>query len=355
MQFRRTSLQTLLALQSSAEFGVSRDLIESLHSFVDSHVKCLAEHVAPKTVQDAYEHVVLLAERDSRIVGYCWGYYLTDSRCMEVFAGYIDPECRRQGFASASFREMVNIGRDAGKNQFKVRFSSKSDERTGLFDAIARYAHTLPKGVEVELSYWPRSATIRGQRLTVPLRFVHETSPLAALQILRSRKFVVAGMYRDAVLNGELPGETLAEQAAATGAVLTFEWSGPVNNQRPDFYDPNVLYDERPNRVHVFVGTDRHLRLTDIALREGATWTEALTRTTRPTGAAWRDPQAWRDWLCPKSTVVRRTRALAEEVHRRVAEKPTITVDFPGDYPMHLLLRGRGSAGRVEQADATVA
>jgi len=190
------------------------------------------------------------------------------------------------------------------------------------------------------VGYRLKTLTSRGEKLITPLSFVHETSPLAALKILCSRKFVIAGMYRDAVLNGELPGETLTGQAAATGAILTFDWSGPINDQRPDFYKSNILYDERPNRVHVFFGTDRYLRLRGIELGEGVTWREALEPTTRPTGAAWLDRQAWCDWLQPEKSVERRALALEKEVPRLVAEQPSITVVVPDDFPMNLLRRG---------------
>ena len=166
MKFRRTALQELLALRSSVEHGVSDELIESVNNLVSSHVEFLGKHIAPQSIYEAYEHVALLLEADGGVVGFCYGYYRAGLRWMEVFAGYVERARRREGMGMAGFREMVKIGRDAGKNKFIVRFASENDERSGLHDAIATYARTLPADVEVELLYRIQSTSIRGEQAT---------------------------------------------------------------------------------------------------------------------------------------------------------------------------------------------
>jgi F0F1-type ATP synthase assembly protein I len=164
MKFHRLSLEELLALHSSAEQDVSGELIESVDNLVGSHIDFLAKHIAPQSVHEAYDHVALLLEANGDVVGFCYGYYRPESSWMEVFAGYIERAHRRKGMAMAGFREMVKIGQQAGKSKFNIRFASENDERTGLHDAIASYARTLPVDVEFELLYRMRSMLVRGEQ-----------------------------------------------------------------------------------------------------------------------------------------------------------------------------------------------
>lgn len=160
MQFRQTSLQELLALETSTGLPASPGLVDHVKRIVLSHANWLAQ-ATPSAVDDA-EHFSLLAVRDGRVVGYCYAYYRTGSRWMEVFSAYVDPAYRRQGLAMEMFREMVSLGLEAGKTRFNVRFADESDERTGVHDAIAAYASTLPSGTSVELLYRLKSTVIHG-------------------------------------------------------------------------------------------------------------------------------------------------------------------------------------------------
>jgi hypothetical protein len=171
MKFRRTSLGELLALRSTPDLCVSDELIESVNKLVYSHVRFLEKHIAPQSIYEAYEHVALLVEADAGVVGFCYGYYRADSRWMEVFAGFVEQSRRREGIGMAGFRELVKIGRDAGKSKFNVRFASENDERSGLHDAIATCARTLPVDVEVELIYRMKSTSVRGEQTTGALSF----------------------------------------------------------------------------------------------------------------------------------------------------------------------------------------
>lgn len=212
MKFRRTSLRELLALRGSAEPAVSDELIENVNNLVKSHVDFLGKHIAPQSIYEAYEHVALLLEANDGVVGFCYGYYRPESHWMEVFAGYIERAHRREGMGMAGFREMVKIGRNAGKSKFIVRFASENDERTGLHDAIASYARTLPADVEVELLYRIRSTSVRGEQATGDLS--REAFPAGHRHGDEGRKHVAV----DAQQVTEEPVMTGQQKSATQGA-----------------------------------------------------------------------------------------------------------------------------------------
>ena len=61
----------------------------------------------------------------------------------------------------------------------------------------------------------------------------HETDTTTALEIMRTRRFIAGPILGDAGLNacivGHHRGKYHADQAGRRGAILEFEWSGPVS------------------------------------------------------------------------------------------------------------------------------
>ncbi|CAG9183950.1 hypothetical protein [Cupriavidus pampae] len=188
----------------------------------------------------------------------------------------------------------------------------------------------------------PAGAARHAACLAAPVSFCHETSPAVALRILRTLQFVAGPILGDAGLSGALPGSTYGEQAILRGAVLHFEWTGPVSAASSGRHEPYLLYDERPHRLFVFVGTQRYLQLRGVTLADGLTWADAVAGPARPNGVAWLNPRAWRDWLFPVQARTRQARMVGEEVARRLAETPTIRIVPPARAPYLGILRARG-------------
>ena len=114
----------------------------------------------------------------------------------------------------------------------------------------------------------------------------HETSPEIAWKILCSGVFLCSQNPGDEGLNAVGFGgsgyfDTLT-QARETGALLELEWSGPELPGRPEAPVIDTLYNEKPHRIFIPVGTTRHLMLTNIRLRTNRTWDEAVTKPTFP-------------------------------------------------------------------------
>lgn len=169
--------------------------------------------------------------------------------------------------------------------------------------------------------------------LAAPVIFLHETSVKAAVKILRTRIFVCDASRNDGGLNGELPDRTVSQQGAEDGAVLTFEWAGPIVQvlklaDNPA-YAPNILYEERPYRVFVPGGTTRHLRLTKLALQENGNWAEALADPPRPTARQILDPGAWYDWCKPAAWRAARLAELQNEIEAVEHTRPAMRVVRP--------------------------
>jgi len=112
----------------------------------------------------------------------------------------------------------------------------------------------------------------------------HETAPSIALKIMESGLFRGGPILGDAGLNAVPPGGVgyFADQAEWNGAIMTFEWSGPCAGRCPEEPLADILYDEKPHRLFIPVGTKNYLLLKDISLMRGYSWDECITEYPFP-------------------------------------------------------------------------
>lgn len=177
--------------------------------------------------------------------------------------------------------------------------------------------------------------------LSSPLLLQHETHPAIALKVLRTRRFVAGPILGDAGLNAFIVvhprGNYRGEQAAQRGAILEFEWSGPVSAEDYGVYpDLDVCYDQHPHRAFVFVGTTQHLRLVGLKLKSSDGWAEYVRRPVLSLSTFW-------PWLQSRrgGWVKKQAQLIAEEVERILAERPPVRIVLPRSSPYQHLVRKR--------------
>ena len=193
-----------------------------------------------------------------------------------------------------------------------------------------------------------------------PLRIYHETSPWIAIHIARTQQFMGGAISGDAGLNcyieGSLPDLGTHSQAEQRGALITFEWSGPVSTERYGIFgEPDTLYDQRPHRGFIPIDSTRHLTLVDIELLYGGTFADLIERPIFPRGSSLLKLSAWADWLASKREgwLYAEAKRLQVQVAVLAASRPSISVIPPTRAPyLRLLEEGRAqrSARNVESA-----
>ncbi len=188
----------------------------------------------------------------------------------------------------------------------------------------------------------------------MPIILHHETSPRIAVQIARTRCCKAGPILGDSGLNVIIPtnanGGYYAGQAQNRGAILIFNWNGPVSRAHfADGYPVDTLYDQHPHRGFVPVGTTNHLKLVGIQLNKGVTWEMAVDVPEFRTKGR---KLAWAFSKCPRWK--RSQAALIEkEVEKILRGQPTMSVVFPENciYKSFLLQRypnvDWGKLGRV--------
>ncbi len=167
----------------------------------------------------------------------------------------------------------------------------------------------------------------------------HETDPTTALEIMRTRRFIAGPILGDAGLNAcfinHPDGAYHPNQAERRGAILEFEWSGPVSSENYVSYpDRNVCYDQHPHRAFIFVGTTQHLRLVGLKPKEG--WISFVQRpdfSLSAIGTWCRSRRA--GWMTKQAGLI------AAEVNSTLADKPPVTIVLPSSAPYLQLVRQR--------------
>lgn len=167
---------------------------------------------------------------------------------------------------------------------------------------------------------------------------IHETAPGIALLIIKSRIFQAGTIIGDSGVNAEIVGHVAGpynpDQAAARGAILKFEWLGPVSKQEfENGYPPDVLYDQHPHRAFIPVGSTKYLRLIDVELRIGVSWRD-LTYT--PERGQPRLLTKWCSWIRQWEE-----KRIGREVVRVVNTRPLVMVGFPTFSPYEKNLRNK--------------
>lgn len=178
-----------------------------------------------------------------------------------------------------------------------------------------------------------------------PLRLLHETSPWVALQVARTGQFKAGPILGDAGLNAVMEnhpkGKFNPDQAASCGAIIEFEWSGPITMDkyisRPEI---DCLYDQHPHRLFLFVGSSKHLRLVRVDLKHGYGWEAAVVPPTFDRRRIF-DWDMWRQWGASrlnKRWVLAQARNIEKEISSLIAKRPFIEIVKPSYAPyLHLL------------------
>lgn len=167
----------------------------------------------------------------------------------------------------------------------------------------------------------------------------HETDPATALEILRTRRFIAGPILGDAGLNACIVnhqrGDYYPNQAERRGAILDFEWSGPVSTEvYSSMPDRNVCYDQHPHRAFIFAGTTRHLRLVGLAPKDQ--WTDFVQHPELTLSNLW----AW----ClsrRKMWAKEQADAIIAEIKQVVALKPVVRIVLPNSAPYLSLVHQR--------------
>lgn len=159
----------------------------------------------------------------------------------------------------------------------------------------------------------------------------HETDPATALEILRTRRFIAGPILGDAGLNACIVnhqgGDYYPNQAERRGAILDFEWSGPVSTEVYSLMpDRNVCYDQHPHRAFIFVGTTQHLRLVGLTPKEG--WADFVQRPDLTLSTV-------REWCLSrrKTWAKKQAEAIIAEIKQVVAQKPAVRIVLPNSAP----------------------
>lgn len=132
----------------------------------------------------------------------------------------------------------------------------------------------------------------------------HETAPSIALKVLQTGIFRGGPILGDAGLNAVSLGGIgyWVDQARWHGAIMTFEWQGPLAGKSPLQPAPNTLYDDKPHRVFIPVGTTEFLTLKDIRLMPDFTWEECVRVQNFPCGLKVFSPAKWYNALRSRTT-----------------------------------------------------
>ena len=177
--------------------------------------------------------------------------------------------------------------------------------------------------------------------LPSPLILQHETHPATALAILRSRRFIAGPILGDAGLNAYIVGHPRGnyhpDQAERRGAILEFEWSGPVSAEEYSAYpDRDVCYDQHPHRAFVFVGNTQHLRLVGLKLKSQVQWADYVRRPELTLSTIWPWVQSRRQtWVQEQAGMI------DAEVKHVLAQKPLVRIVLPRSAPYLAYVRKR--------------
>ncbi|RQH04350.1 hypothetical protein [Paraburkholderia dinghuensis] len=178
------------------------------------------------------------------------------------------------------------------------------------------------------------------------ITLTHETSPAIARSIIETRVFIGGPILGDAGMNACIEGVAYnADQAERRGALIEFEWSGPIQSAPADGrHEPGVLYDERPHRAFIFVCTREHLRVTGVRFRNGISWRHAVRVPPRPAGSGLWSAAAWLAWARASAPrwLDRQAEDLERAIQERLASEPTVSVEPPASCPYLFILRNRG-------------
>ncbi len=132
------------------------------------------------------------------------------------------------------------------------------------------------------------------------MKIVHETSPLIAVEVIRTRCVIGGPIQADDGLNARLlnhpNGPYNRSEIANPGVFLEFEWTGVMVQSKGNHWGPNLLHDQYPLRAFVPAGTNSHLHLTGIRFRPGYSWGDAVRV---PTLSIFQ-PCGWRAWIASK-------------------------------------------------------
>lgn len=169
-----------------------------------------------------------------------------------------------------------------------------------------------------------------------PIRLLHETSPWVALEVARTGRFKAGPILGDAGLNAVMydhpKGNFNPDQAENLGAILEFEWSGPITLEsyisRPEI---DWLYDQHPHRLFLFLGSSKHLQLVGVNLKRGFGWEDLIM----PPVFDFRrilDRGMWRKWLAShdkKRWISQEAKKIEREIKSIVASRPNIKIVPP--------------------------
>jgi len=157
---------------------------------------------------------------------------------------------------------------------------------------------------------------------------VHETSPLIAVAVARTRRVIGGPIPADDGLNARLldhpNGPYNRSEIANSGVFLEFEWTGSMVPSRGNQWAPDRLHDQHPLRAFVPAGTNSHLHLIGIRFRPGYGWMDAVRR---PMFSIFR-PCGWRAWIASKQTgwSQREADRIAEEIRQVLRLRPEVRV-----------------------------
>ena len=179
-------------------------------------------------------------------------------------------------------------------------------------------------------------------------RLLHVTSPRTALKTIRSGKFRAGPILGDAGLNCYIDphpnGNYGYNHYAQNGAVLEFDWVGPVSSAPYTLHPPmDVPIDQHPHRAFLMVGTGQGitgapncLRLVSVRLMPGRTWAEAEDEPTLDVF----NPATWGPWLSKvKGEWKQKKHAQVQmEVAQRLVFPVSVEIVLPRSSSYHHLL-----------------
>jgi hypothetical protein len=133
----------------------------------------------------------------------------------------------------------------------------------------------------------------------------HETAPSIAWKVFKTGVFRGGPIMGDAGLNAVPQGGIgyWSDQAEWPGAIMTFEWTGPCAGAKPLKPAVDALYDDKPHRVFVPVGTTNYLVLKEIKLKPGFTWDECVKEHAFPSGFGMLNATEWLDAIRSRTKI----------------------------------------------------
>lgn len=179
-------------------------------------------------------------------------------------------------------------------------------------------------------------------------RLLHITSPRTALKTIRSGTFRAGPILGDAGLNAYMEphpnGSYGSNHHEQDGAILEFEWTGPISTQPYGNYPPmDVLMDQHPHRAFLFVGTGqgiggtpKHLHLVGVTLKQGHSWAEAVNKPQIKLD----QPATWLGGAanCFGSWEKKAIAEVSSEVAQRLATPIGMEIVLPPTSPYHGIL-----------------